>query len=188
MLFAQHGYEGTSVRAITTAATANLGAITYHFGSKEELYAAVLKSVWEPTLDNLERATVGLEAPLDRLAAAVRALLVNIGQHAEIAPIMLREISRPGAVSPPIRESVRRLFAFLSGLVQAGQTDGSIVPGDAHLLTLSVMAQPFHILALRPKMGPVIGVQASEGATFDRVVDNAVAFVRRGLSAEEKSV
>jgi hypothetical protein len=80
---------------------------------------------------------------------------------------------------------VRRLFAFLSGLVGAGQADGSIVPGDAHLLTLSVMAQPFHILALRPKMGRVVGVQASEGATFDRVVDNAVAFVRRGLSSKE---
>lgn len=187
-LFAQRGYEGTSVRAVTAAAEANLGAITYHFGSKEGLYFAVLKSAWGPTLARLERAAGEHELPLDRLKAAVRALFASIDGHPELAPIMLREISRSGSVSPPIQESVRRLFTFLSGLIQAGQADGTIVSGDAHLLTLSVMAQPFHILALRHKMGSVIGVQASEGAVFERVVDNALAFLHRGLSAEEKSI
>lgn len=184
-LFAANGYEGTSVRAITTAAEANLGAITYHFGSKEQLYFAVLQSAWEPTLDEIERAAAGLQAPLEQLKVAVRALFAGIGRRPEIAPIMIREIARPGSVAPPIQESVRRLFGFLSRLIQAGQSDGTIVSGDPHLLTLSVMAQPFHIMALRHRMGPLIGVQASEEAVFERVVDNAVAFVRRGLSSKE---
>jgi len=187
-LFAHHGYDGTSVRAITAAAEANLGAITYHFGSKEELYFAVLDSAWEPTLDNIEGETTAFEAPVDRLEAAVRALFANIGRHPEIAPIMLREISRPGALARPIQKSVRRLFAFLSSLIEAGQADGTVVSGDAHLLTLSVMAQPFHIMALRHRMGSVIGVQVTEGAVFERVVDNAVAFIRRGLSPREGSI
>ena len=41
-LFAQHGYDGTSVRDITARAKANLGAITYYFGSKEALFYAVI--------------------------------------------------------------------------------------------------------------------------------------------------
>jgi AcrR family transcriptional regulator len=40
-LFAERGFDGTSVREITTAARVNLGAINYHFRSKEGLYAAV---------------------------------------------------------------------------------------------------------------------------------------------------
>jgi AcrR family transcriptional regulator len=40
-LFAERGFDGTSVREITTAAQVNLGAINYHFRSKESLYAAV---------------------------------------------------------------------------------------------------------------------------------------------------
>ncbi|MFH8464220.1 TetR/AcrR family transcriptional regulator [Streptomyces sp. NPDC017991] len=47
-LFAEHGYRGTSVRAITTRAGANLAAVGYHFGSKAELMAAVARRVIEP--------------------------------------------------------------------------------------------------------------------------------------------
>ncbi|WP_329065033.1 TetR/AcrR family transcriptional regulator [Streptomyces sp. NBC_01429] len=47
-LFAEHGYRGTSVRAITTLAGANLAAVGYHFGSKAELMAAVVRRVVEP--------------------------------------------------------------------------------------------------------------------------------------------
>jgi len=47
-LFAEHGYRGTSVRAITTLAGANLAAVGYHFGSKAKLMAAVARRVIEP--------------------------------------------------------------------------------------------------------------------------------------------
>ncbi|MFD3482609.1 TetR/AcrR family transcriptional regulator [Streptomyces sp. NPDC058665] len=47
-LFAEHGYRGTSVRAITKLAGANLAAVGYYFGSKAELMAAVARRVIEP--------------------------------------------------------------------------------------------------------------------------------------------
>jgi AcrR family transcriptional regulator len=40
-LFAERGFAGTSVREITDAAAVNLGAVNYHFQSKENLYAEV---------------------------------------------------------------------------------------------------------------------------------------------------
>ncbi len=42
-LFSQQGFANTSLRAITTAAKANLAAVNYHFGSKEALLRAVLE-------------------------------------------------------------------------------------------------------------------------------------------------
>jgi len=41
-LFATDGYHATSLRGITTAATVNLAAVNYHFGSKEALLEAVI--------------------------------------------------------------------------------------------------------------------------------------------------
>ena len=41
-LFANHGYEGTSIRDIVDEAKVNLAAIHYHFRSKEALLEAVL--------------------------------------------------------------------------------------------------------------------------------------------------
>lgn len=40
-LFAQHGLEGVSLRAVTSAAGLATGAVHYHFGTREALVAAV---------------------------------------------------------------------------------------------------------------------------------------------------
>lgn len=44
-LFADHGLEATSVRTIAEKAGANIAAINYHFGSKENLYTETLRYV-----------------------------------------------------------------------------------------------------------------------------------------------
>jgi AcrR family transcriptional regulator len=46
-LFAEHGYEGASVRAIVTKARVNQAAINYHFKGKDGLYLEVLKAAFE---------------------------------------------------------------------------------------------------------------------------------------------
>jgi AcrR family transcriptional regulator len=61
-LFGERGFHGTSVRAITDLAGANLAAVGYHFGSKAELLAAVARRVIEP----INAAQI---AELDRLLA-----------------------------------------------------------------------------------------------------------------------
>ena len=61
-LFAERGFRGTSVRAITERAGANLAAVGYHFGSKAELLGAVARRVIEPI-------TAAQGAGLDRLLA-----------------------------------------------------------------------------------------------------------------------
>jgi AcrR family transcriptional regulator len=45
-LFAEHGYEGTSVRAIVAKARVNQAAINYHFAGKEALYREVLRTAF----------------------------------------------------------------------------------------------------------------------------------------------
>src|SRR5258708_33735099 len=61
-LFMEHGFEATSLRSLTTAASVNLAAVNYHFGTKEDLFQAVLTRRPHPM--NQER--IGLREPLDR--------------------------------------------------------------------------------------------------------------------------
>lgn len=47
-LFAERGFDGTSIRDVTTEAGVNLAAVHYHFGSKEDLVREVLRRVVTP--------------------------------------------------------------------------------------------------------------------------------------------
>ncbi|MGF1472971.1 MAG: TetR/AcrR family transcriptional regulator [Rubrobacteraceae bacterium] len=69
-LFSERGFAGTSVRAVTAVAGTNLNAINYHFGSKEELFRAVVRRIMGPVneeqlqlLDELETGKALGEAP-----------------------------------------------------------------------------------------------------------------------------
>ena len=66
-LFADHGYDGTSLRDIAVRAKQHLALSTYHFGTKERLFEAVI-----------ERRAVEIEAI--RLAALAKIDLSSISQ------------------------------------------------------------------------------------------------------------
>jgi len=48
ILFAKNGYKGTSLRQITEHAGANVAAVNYHFGTKENLLIEILDRVVVP--------------------------------------------------------------------------------------------------------------------------------------------
>jgi len=74
-LFAEKGFEGTSVRAITAEAGCNLAAVNYHFGGKDQLYEEIfhlrLKAIREQRLAIIRSALaegISLEALLRAFA------------------------------------------------------------------------------------------------------------------------
>lgn len=54
-LFAETGFNGTSLRQITSLAEVNLAAVNYHFGSKKELIQAVLQRYLVKLMPRLEQ-------------------------------------------------------------------------------------------------------------------------------------
>jgi len=64
-LFMLHGFEGTSMRLLTTKAGVNLAAVNYHFGSKH----ALIEAVFRRRLDPMNVARI---AELEKLVAEDR--------------------------------------------------------------------------------------------------------------------
>jgi AcrR family transcriptional regulator len=62
-LFMQHGFEGTSMRHLTSRAGVNLAAVNYHFGSKD----ALIEAVFRRRLDPMNAARI---AELEQLEAS----------------------------------------------------------------------------------------------------------------------
>jgi len=181
--FAQHGFDGASVRDITTAADANIGAITYHFGSKDALYHQVLRTLLAPAGARLRWALQPGAPPLDRVDRAVRAFFAHIRANPEMPAIMVREMASGRAIAAPVLELMRTAVPLVAGVIAEGQRDGSIRPGDPLLLTLSTFAQPVYLNLARPALVTVAGLDLSDDDAHARVVEHAVTTVRRSLEA-----
>ena len=82
-LFVERGIHGTSLRAITKEAAANLASVNYHFGSKEGLIKAVFERRFGPL--NEERAELLAQARADgqrlRVEDVVRAFIAPTLQY-----------------------------------------------------------------------------------------------------------
>ena len=77
-LFMEHGFEATSLRQLTAAASVNLAAVNYHFGSKEELFQAVLTRRLDPMnqeridlLEKVEREAGGRPLSCEKILFAM---------------------------------------------------------------------------------------------------------------------
>jgi AcrR family transcriptional regulator len=77
-LFVEHGFEATSLRSLTAAAGVNLAAVHYHFGSKEELFQAVLTRRLDPMnqeridlLEKVEREAGGRASSCEKILFAM---------------------------------------------------------------------------------------------------------------------
>ncbi len=71
-------FEATSLRSLTAAAGANLAAVHYHFGSKEELFQAVLTRRLDPMnaerielLERIEREATGRPLSCEKILFAM---------------------------------------------------------------------------------------------------------------------
>jgi AcrR family transcriptional regulator len=61
-LFAEHGYEGTTLRAVVSIAGVNLSAVKYHHQSKDGLLRAVVGRAMAPVNAERDRRLAELEA------------------------------------------------------------------------------------------------------------------------------
>lgn len=107
--FAQRGFDGASLREITSLADVNLGAVNYHFGSKSALFEEVLRRRFEPM--NQRRIDL-LDAAFDRSAPD---------------PPPLEELME-AYLRPPVEAfgtPARATFLLVMQSVNAGQLDPS---------------------------------------------------------------
>ena len=183
-VFAQQGFAGASVRTITSQAGANLGAVTYHFGSKDALYQAVLEQAVTPLRQRVAAAAQGAGAPLTRIERILRALFDHMAEYPHLPRLVLQELATGHGLPPVVRNAMQANIGAVVRLIEQGQSEGTIRAGDAHHMALSVGAQPMFLALVRDALAQAVSLNQDDPETRRDLVENAVRFVRRGLSAD----
>lgn len=174
--FARHGYDGASVRSITRNAGVNLGAITYHFESKQLLYTAVLQALVGPVADRVRFAATADLPPLERVILMVRAAFIHIRTHPEMPAIMMREMASGNEIAEPVKKVLGTALPLMAATIAEGQRDGAIRDGEPILMALSCVSQPVYLNLARRAIA-MVGVNVDD----DRVLEHVAATVRASL-------
>ena len=114
--FAQHGWAGTTIRAVARAADVDPALVYHYFGSKEGL----LDAATNPPPKWLESVAMVWTTPIEDLGAALIKLLLASWADDEIGPT-LRAILQTAAHEPSTREKLRRVVeGSLMGVSELG--------------------------------------------------------------------
>jgi AcrR family transcriptional regulator len=181
-LFAQRGFDGTSIRAVTREAGANLGAVTYHFGSKRALYAAVLEQGLRPLAERVRAAAASEGTALERMLRVVESYFDHFESHPDLPHLLLQEVAAGKKPPPVVLEILRSAMEAIAGLQAAGVADASVRPGDPVLTALSVVSQPVYLTLVAPLLRTVGPYDLTDPTTRRRALEHTQAFVRGGLA------
>lgn len=114
--FAQHGWAGTTLRAVARGADVDPALIYHYFGSKE----ALLDAATAPPARWLESVAATWATPPHRLGVALLRLMLGAWADDEIGPV-LRAILLTAAHEESTREKLRRVVeGSLMGAAQVG--------------------------------------------------------------------
>jgi AcrR family transcriptional regulator len=177
-LFAGAGFRGASVREITRAADANLGAITYHFGTKEALYDQVVEGVFAQLAERVEAAAHIPAASPDRVRAVVGTLFAFFRETPEAPRLVLHQVLAGDGIPPVVRPYIRRNLAAIVRLVEEGHARGEFRLVDPTLVAFTIVSQSIWFAIVGREILGVPGLLPDLG---DRVEGHVVDIVTRFL-------
>jgi len=136
-LFAKNGYHGTSLAAVAAAADIKAPSILYHFGSKDGLYAAVVRGFYEQLSASMGGMDGGnplasfhalrdLNQTDRKLLVTIIAELMSAGRAADIIEAaivpLLEQISQALGDGPLVRQKVMLLIMAYVMNLDAGDS------------------------------------------------------------------
>lgn len=128
-LFAQKGFAAVSVKELAEAAEVNIALISYYFGGKENLYAAILETQFE-LVDNIIASIRSEEnCPIEKIRHFSQKFVKLHKSYPYTHRLIYGEIvNSTNCYETLVKPGIMRNHTFLTECIQSGMESGQIRP------------------------------------------------------------
>ncbi len=179
-IFAEKGYKDANVREICSRAGANLAAVNYHFGGKEQLYVETVRQAYQALAEQTPMPDWPIGTPPEkRLHGFIRTFLARLLSNPQRncpMQLIMREVSEPTTacqafVEGYVRPTSALLLSILEELLPA-----EIGSRERNLISGSIIGQCLHYHHARMILPLLLGERESASLDVDRLAEHITSF------------
>ena len=179
-VFARAGFNGATMAAIADEAGLPKANLHYYFGSKLDLYRAVLARTLHDWLVPLDGLTPDAD-PRDALAGYIRAKMAMSAQRPDASRVFANELLHGAAVvgdlmRTELRDTVRKKAAVIDGWIAAGR----MAPVDSIHLFFTIWAATQTYADFDQQVRAVLCRDELTAGDHERATEHVVSLVLRG--------
>ena len=137
-LFAEKGYDATSIEEITANVGVAKGTLYYHFSSKEEIFQFLIEEGVKLLKNSVEIKTEKLESSIDKIKAVVLIEIKVLVKYEDFMTIVLSEIWGNGPRSILCKKYVFEYIQMIEKIVENGINKKEIIDGDKNVIASGI--------------------------------------------------
>lgn len=169
VLFAQRGFEGTSVQAIADAVGIRKASLLYHYSTKDKLHRRVLEELLSRWNESLPKLMLNATTSRDRFEVVIRAGVDFFAADSVRARLLVREmLDRPSQMQSLVVSHSRVWVKAICDALREGQEHGRVHPDlDPEAYVIHVVNLVCGMAMLDP-LALLLDHRSDEGAPTDR--------------------
>jgi AcrR family transcriptional regulator len=150
-LFAQNGFDATSVREIAKNSGVNIAMIYYYFQTKEGLYQEILEDACRALSLSLADCIDRKRDPEENIYCFIKTYINFLQNHKTLHLIFLREtISQTKLMKIIVKKYGLKIFGLVHGIIEEGVEKGVFREQDTTLSTINLFSMIRHYFTDEP--------------------------------------
>ena len=139
-LFAEKGYDATSVEEITATVGVAKGTLYYHFASKEEIYNFLLEEGTKLLINNVDIKISKLDNAIDKIRAVILLQLRVMIKYEDLITIYLSSLWGVQTRNKTTQKYLNNDIDKIKEIVEEGIKSGELKNGDSDIIAFEIFS------------------------------------------------
>jgi len=158
-LFAQKGYDGTSVEEITSIVGIAKGTLYYHFSSKEEIFNFLIDEGMKLLKNSIEIKTSNYANSIEKIKAVILIQIKIIVKYENLITLVISQMWGKEERNLRCRQCVFDYIKIIEDIIKTGIEKGEIYNGNPEAIASGIFGFTCSSLIYKLKTEKEINIQ-----------------------------